>query len=546
MAKDIIYSDDARNKLYEGVKKLNDAVKVTMGPRGRNVLIQKSFGAPAITKDGVSVAKEVELSDTLENMGASLVKEVANKTNDEAGDGTTTATVLAHAIFKEGLRNITAGANPIEVKRGMDKEAAAIIEELKKISKPVKGKKEITQVATISANSDEKIGNLIADAMEKVGKDGVITVEEAKSIDDELSVVEGMQFDRGYLSPYFVTNAEKMTVELSSPYILLFDKKITNLKDLLPVLEKVQQSGKPLLIIAEDIEGEALATLVVNKLRGVLNISAVKAPGFGDRRKAMLEDIAILTGGNVVSEELGRTLDSVTLEDLGEAESINIDKDNTTIVNGKGDKAAIDARIAQIKAQIIETTSDYDKEKLEERLAKLSGGVAVIKVGAATETEMKEKKDRVDDALNATKAAAEEGIVIGGGAALVCASKKINLNLCGDEKIGADIVRRALVAPLRQIASNAGFDAGVVSHEIMNSKDYESGFDAVSGKYVNMFEEGIIDPVKVSRVALQNAVSVASMLLTTEATISDIKEDKPAMPDMSGMGGGMGGMGGMM
>lgn len=546
MAKDIIYSDDARNKLYEGVKKLNDAVKVTMGPRGRNVLIQKSFGAPAITKDGVSVAKEIELSDTLENMGASLVKEVANKTNDEAGDGTTTATVLAHAIFKEGLRNITAGANPIEVKRGMDKEAAAIIEELKKISKPVKGKKEITQVATISANSDEKIGNLIADAMEKVGKDGVITVEEAKSIDDELSVVEGMQFDRGYLSPYFVTNAEKMTVELSSPYILLFDKKITNLKDLLPVLEKVQQSGKPLLIIAEDIEGEALATLVVNKLRGVLNISAVKAPGFGDRRKAMLEDIAILTGGNVVSEELGRTLDSVTLEDLGEAESINIDKDNTTIVNGKGDKAAIDARIAQIKAQIIETTSDYDKEKLEERLAKLSGGVAVIKVGAATETEMKEKKDRVDDALNATKAAAEEGIVIGGGAALVCASKKVNLNLCGDEKIGADIVRRALVAPLRQIASNAGFDAGVVSHEIMNSKDDESGFDAVSGKYVNMFEEGIIDPVKVSRVALQNAVSVASMLLTTEATISDIKEDKPAMPDMSGMGGGMGGMGGMM
>ncbi|EPH07876.1 chaperonin [Campylobacter ureolyticus ACS-301-V-Sch3b] len=546
MAKDIIYSDDARNRLYEGVKKLNDAVKVTMGPRGRNVLIQKSFGAPAITKDGVSVAKEVELSDTLENMGASLVKEVANKTNDEAGDGTTTATVLAHAIFKEGLRNITAGANPIEVKRGMDKEAAAIIEELKKISKPVKGKKEITQVATISANSDEKIGNLIADAMEKVGKDGVITVEEAKSIDDELNVVEGMQFDRGYLSPYFVTNAEKMTVELSSPYILLFDKKITNLKDLLPVLEKVQQSGKPLLIIAEDIEGEALATLVVNKLRGVLNISAVKAPGFGDRRKAMLEDIAILTGGNVVSEELGRTLDSVTLEDLGEAESINIDKDNTTIVNGKGDKAAINARIAQIKAQIIETTSDYDKEKLEERLAKLSGGVAVIKVGAATETEMKEKKDRVDDALNATKAAAEEGIVIGGGAALVCASKKVNLNLCGDEKIGADIVKRALVSPLRQIASNAGFDAGVVSHEIMNSKDNELGFDAVSGKYVNMFEEGIIDPVKVSRIALQNAVSVASMLLTTEATISDIKEDKPAMPDMSGMGGGMGGMGGMM
>lgn len=542
MAKNITFSDDARNKLYVGVEKLNDAVKVTMGPRGRNVLIQKSFGAPAITKDGVSVAKEIELEDVIENMGASLVKEVANKTNDEAGDGTTTATVLAHSIFKEGLRNITAGANPIEVKRGMDKEVAAIISELKNLSKPVNDKKEITQVASISANSDLTIGELIADAMEKVGKDGVITVEEAKSINDELNIVEGMQFDRGYLSPYFVTNSEKMTVELSSALILLYDKKIANLKDLLPVLEAVQKTGKPLLIVAEDIEGEALATLVVNKLRGVLNISAVKAPGFGDRRKAMLEDIAILTGGTVVSEELGRTLESASLEDLGEAESIVIDKDNTIIVNGKGDKESIDARVAQIKSQIADTTSDYDREKLEERLAKLSGGVAVIKVGAATETEMKEKKDRVDDALSATKAAVEEGVVIGGGSALIKASKKVNLDLKGDEKIGADIVKRALFAPLRQIAQNAGFDGGVVAHEIETNSDDKLGFDAASGEYVNMFEAGIIDPVKVSRVALQNAVSVASMLLTTEATVTDIKEDKPAMPDMSGMGG----MGGMM
>lgn len=548
MAKEIIFSDEARNKLYEGVKKLNDAVKVTMGPRGRNVLIQKSFGAPSITKDGVSVAKEVELKDSLENMGASLVREVASKTADQAGDGTTTATVLAHAIFKEGLRNITAGANPIEVKRGMDKACEAIVAELKKLSREVKDKKEIAQVATISANSDEKIGNLIADAMEKVGKDGVITVEEAKSINDELNVVEGMQFDRGYLSPYFITNAEKMTVELSSPYILLFDKKITNLKDLLPVLEQIQKTGKPLLIIAEDIEGEALATLVVNKLRGVLNISAVKAPGFGDRRKAMLEDIAILTGGEVISEELGRTLESATIQDLGQASSVIIDKDNTTIVNGAGEKANIDARVNQIKAQIAETTSDYDREKLQERLAKLSGGVAVIKVGAATETEMKEKKDRVDDALSATKAAVEEGIVIGGGAALIKAKAKIKLDLQGDEAIGAAIVERALRAPLRQIAENAGFDAGVVVNSVENAKDENTGFDAAKGEYVNMLESGIIDPVKVERVALLNAVSVASMLLTTEATISEIKEDKPtmpAMPDMSGMGG-MGGMGGMM
>ncbi|HEE9107985.1 TPA: chaperonin GroEL [Campylobacter coli] len=545
MAKEIIFSDEARNKLYEGVKKLNDAVKVTMGPRGRNVLIQKSFGAPSITKDGVSVAKEVELKDSLENMGASLVREVASKTADQAGDGTTTATVLAHAIFKEGLRNITAGANPIEVKRGMDKACEAIVAELKKLSREVKDKKEIAQVATISANSDEKIGNLIADAMEKVGKDGVITVEEAKSINDELNVVEGMQFDRGYLSPYFITNAEKMTVELSNPYILLFDKKIANLKDLLPVLEQIQKTGKPLLIIAEDIEGEALATLVVNKLRGVLNISAVKAPGFGDRRKAMLEDIAILTGGEAISEELGRTLESATIQDLGQASSVIIDKDNTTIVNGAGEKANIDARVNQIKAQIAETSSDYDREKLQERLAKLSGGVAVIKVGAATETEMKEKKDRVDDALSATKAAVEEGIVIGGGAALIKAKAKINLDLKGDEAIGAAIVERALRAPLRQIAENAGFDAGVVVNSVENAKDENTGFDAAKGEYVNMLESGIIDPVKVERVALLNAVSVASMLLTTEATISEIKEDKPAMPDMSGMGG-MGGMGGMM
>nr|WP_314380828.1 chaperonin GroEL [uncultured Campylobacter sp.] len=545
MAKEIIFSDDARNKLYAGVRKLNDAVKVTMGPRGRNVLIQKSFGAPAITKDGVTVAKEIELKDTLENMGASLVREVASKTNDQAGDGTTTATVLAHAIFKEGLRNVTAGANPIEVKRGMDKFSAAVIEELKKSSKKVSGKKEIAQVATISANNDSAVGDLIADAMERVGKDGVITVEEAKSINDELNVVEGMQFDRGYLSPYFITNAEKMLVELSSPLVLLFDKKITNLKDLLPVLEQVQKSGKPLLIIAEDIEGEALATLVVNKLRGVLNISAVKAPGFGDRRKAMLEDIAILTGGTVISEELGRTLESASMADLGQAERIVIDKDNTTIVGGAGKKKDIDARVSQIKAQIAETTSDYDKEKLQERMAKLSGGVAVIKVGAATETEMKEKKDRVDDALNATKAAVDEGIVIGGGAALIRAGLSVKLALSGDELIGADIVKRALFAPLRQIAENAGFDAGVVANKVEQGSDKKFGFNAANGEYVNMFEAGIIDPVKVERIALQNAVSVASLLLTTEATVSEIKEEKSAMPPMPDMGG-MGGMGGMM
>ena len=544
MAKEIYYSDKARNELYEGVRKLSDAVKVTMGPRGRNVLLQKSFGAPSITKDGVSVAKEIELADAVENMGAQLVKEVASKTADEAGDGTTTATVLAHAIFKEGLRNITAGANPIEVKRGMDKAAEVIINELSNVAKKVEGKKEIAQVATISANSDSVIGELIAEAMDKVGKDGVITVEEAKGITDELDVVEGMQFDRGYLSPYFATNTEKMETVLENPYILLYDKKISNLKDLLPVLEQVQKSGKPLLIIAEDIEGEALATLVVNKIRGVLNIAAVKAPGFGDRRKAMLEDIAILTGGEVISEELGRTLESASMDDLGSASSVVIDKDNTTLVNGAGDKEKIDARIAQIKAQIKETSSDYDREKLQERLAKLSGGVAVIKVGAATETEMKEKKDRVDDALSATKAAVEEGIVVGGGAALLHAGLQVNLELDGDEAIGAAIVNRAISAPLKQISENAGFDAGVVANEVLKNKDKNIGFDASTGKYVDMFEAGIVDPVKVERVALKNAISVASLLLTTEAAVSEIKEEKstPAMPDM----GGMGGMGGMM
>ena len=547
MAKEVKFSDTARNELYEGVKKLSDAVKVTMGPRGRNVLIQKSFGAPSITKDGVSVAREIELADAIENMGAQLVKEVASNTADEAGDGTTTATVLAAAIFQEGLRNITAGANPIEVKRGMDKAVEAIIAELKANAKEIKDKKEIAQVASISANSDTKIGDLIAEAMDKVGKDGVITVEEAKGIEDELDVVEGMQFDRGYLSPYFVSDTEKMEVVMENPYILLYDKKITNLKDLLPVLEQVQKSGKPLLIIAEDIEGEALATLVVNKLRGILNIAAVKAPGFGDRRKAMLEDIAILTGGQVISEELGRTLESVTADDLGQAASVVIDKDNTTIVDGVGEKAAIEARITHIKRQIEETSSEYDKEKLQERLAKLSGGVAVIKVGAATETEMKEKKDRVDDALSATKAAVEEGVVIGGGAALLKASAKIDLGLSGDEAIGAEIVNRAVAAPIKQIAANAGFDAGVVANNVLENSDANYGFNAATGEYVDMFEAGIIDPLKVERVALQNAVSVSSLLLTTEATVSEIKEDKPApMPDMGGGMGGMGGMPGMM
>ncbi len=546
MAKEIFFGDNARNGIYNGVVKLADAVKVTMGPRGRNVLIQKSFGAPSITKDGVSVAREIELEDTLENMGAQLVKEVASNTADEAGDGTTTATVLAASIFKEGLKNITAGANPIEVKRGMDKAAAEIFEELKKISKDVKDKKEIAQVATISANSDETIGNLIAEAMEKVGKDGVITVEEAKGINDELEVVEGMQFDRGYLSPYFITNSEKMTTEMENPLILITDSKISSLKDLIPLLEQTQQSGRPLLIIADDVEGEALTTLVLNRLKGVLNIAAVKAPGFGDRKKEMLKDIAILTGGTLITEELGLTLEKTTVDQLGQAARVVIDKDDTTIVDGKGSKEAVEARVKEIKNQMESTTSDYDKEKLQERLAKLSGGVAVIKVGAATETEMKEKKDRVDDALSATKAAVDEGIVIGGGAALVKAGKSVTLELKGDEQVGADIILRAIKAPIKQIAENAGFDAGVVANQVTNSENDNEGFNAATGEYVDMFEAGIIDPLKVERVALQNAVSVASLLLTTEATVSDIPErnatQAPMAPDMGGMGG-MGGMG---
>ncbi len=547
MAKEIIFSDNARNKLAVGVEKLTDAVKVTMGPRGRNVLIQKSYGSPVITKDGVSVAREVELADKLEDMGAQLVKEVASNTADEAGDGTTTATVLANAIFKEGLRNVTAGANPIEVKRGMDKATEAILEHLKAGAKSIKDKNEIAQVATISANSDAQIGNMIAEAMEKVGQDGVITVEEAKGIVDELDVVEGMQFDRGYLSPYFITNTEKMTAEIENPWILLVDSKISSLKDLLPVLEQVQKTNRPLLIIAEDVEGEALSTLVVNKLRGVLNISAVKAPGFGDRRKAMLQDIAILTAGTVISEETGHTLEGTTIDMLGQTARVVIDKDNTVIVDGAGEKAAVEARVKEIKTQMDATTSEYDKEKLQERLAKLSGGVAVIKVGAATETEMKEKKDRVDDALSATKAAVEEGIVIGGGAALVRAAAKVSVDdLEGDQRIGAEIILRAVKAPVKQISSNAGYDTGVVVNAIENAESETIGFNAATGEYVDMFEAGIIDPLKVERVALTNAASVSSMLLTTEAAIFEIPKEESATPDMgAGMPPQMG-MPGMM
>jgi len=545
MAKEIIFSDNARNTLARGVQKLTDAVKVTMGPRGRNVLIQRSYGAPVITKDGVSVAREIELSDKLEDMGAQLVKEVASNTADEAGDGTTTATVLANAIFSEGLRNITAGANPVEVKRGMDKATAAILENLKAASKTVNGKKDIAQVATISANSDESIGAMIAEAMDKVGQDGVITVEEAKGIADELDVVEGMQFDRGYLSPYFITNAEKMIAEIENPWILLADSKISSLKDLLPVLEQVQKTNRPLLIIAEDVEGEALSTLVVNKLRGVLNISAVKAPGFGDRRKAMLLDIATLTAGVVISEETGHTLEGASIQMLGQAARVVIDKDNTVIVNGAGDDTAVQARIAEIKVQIDATSSEYDKEKLQERLAKLSGGVAVIKVGAATETEMKEKKDRVDDALSATKAAVEEGIVIGGGAALVRAAALVSLDLTGDQKIGCEIILRAVKAPMKQIAANAGFDTGVVVNAVENAQNLNTGFNAATGEYVDMFEEGIIDPLKVARVALTNATSVSSLLLTTEAAIFEIKEEAPLPDPGAGMPPQMG-MPGMM
>ncbi|MBL1244580.1 MAG: chaperonin GroEL [Sulfurimonas sp.] len=541
MAKEIIFSDTARNALARGVEKLTDAVKVTMGPRGRNVLIMKSYGAPILTKDGVSVAREVELKDKLEDMGAQLVKEVASNTADEAGDGTTTATVLANAIFSEGLRNITAGANPVEVKRGMDKACAEILENLKDSAKEVNGKQDIAQVATISANSDTAIGDMIAEAMDRVGQDGVITVEEAKGISDELDVVEGMQFDRGYLSPYFITNPEKMVAEIENPWILLCDSKISSLKDLLPVLEQVQKTSRPLLIIAEDVEGEALSTLVVNKLRGVLNISAVKAPGFGDRRKAMLADIAVLTHGTVISEETGHTLEGATIEMLGQAARVVIDKDNTVIVDGAGAEANVKSRIAEIKVQIETTSSEYDKEKLQERLAKLSGGVAVIKVGAATETEMKEKKDRVDDALSATKAAVEEGIIIGGGAALVRAASKVSIELDGDQKIGAEIILRAISAPMKQIASNAGFDTGVVVNTVVTANSDTIGFNAANGEYVDMFKAGIIDPLKVARVALTNATSVASMLLTTEAAIYEIPEESPA--EMPQQMGGMPGMG---
>ena len=543
MAKDIKYNIEARDGIKRGVDALANAVKVTLGPKGRNVIISKSFGAPVVTKDGVTVAKEIELEDPLENMGAQMVKEVASKTNDLAGDGTTTATVLAQAIVKEGLKNVAAGANPMDLKRGIDKAVLAITENLAKQTKEIGNSSEkIKQVASISANNDDLIGELIAQAFQKVGKDGVITVEEAKGTETHVDVVEGMQFDRGYLSPYFVTNSEKMTTTLEDPYILLYDKKISSMKDLLPILEPVAQSGKPLLIIAEDVDGEALATLVVNKLRGSLKIAAVKAPGFGDRRKAMLEDIAILTGGTVISEERGFSLENATLEQLGTAEKIAIDKDNTTIVNGAGDNVAIKERVSQIKAQIETTTSDYDKEKLQERLAKLAGGVAVLYVGAPSEVEMKEKKDRVDDALNATRAAIEEGIVAGGGVALVSA-KQVLVNLKSvnaDEATGIQIVNRAIEAPLRIIVENAGGEGSVVINKVMEGKT-NFGYDAKTNTFVDMLKAGIIDPKKVTRIALENAASIAGMILTTECALIDIKEDNPAGGG-AGMGGGMGGM----
>lgn len=545
MAKDIKFNLEARNGLKSGVDKLANAVKVTLGPKGRNVIIDKKFGAPHVTKDGVTVAKEIELKDAIENMGAQMVKEVASKTADDAGDGTTTATILAQSIITTGLKNVAAGANPMDLKRGIDKAVSAVVGELKSISKKVGNDNEkIRQVATVSANNDETIGSLIAQAMEKVKTEGVITVEEAKGTETYVDVVEGMQFDRGYLSPYFVTDAEKMIVEMSNPYILIYDKKISGMKDLLPVLEPVAQSGKPLLIIAEDVEGEALATLVVNKIRAGLKIATVKAPGFGDRRKAMLEDIAILTGGTLISEEQGFKLENVTLDMLGTAEKITVDKDNTTIVNGAGKKADIKARVEQIKAQIKTTTSDYDKEKLQERLAKLAGGVAVLYVGATTEAEMKEKKDRVDDALAATRAAVEEGIVPGGGVALIRAEKGLK-NLKGvneDENTGIAIVRRALEEPIRQIITNAGGEGAVVVQKIREGKD-DFGYNARTEEFTNMYKAGIIDPTKVTRIALENAASIASLLLTTECVISDEPEKEEAgMPPMGGMGGGMPGM----
>ncbi|WP_421765278.1 chaperonin GroEL [Ekhidna sp.] len=543
MAKDIFFNTDARDSIKKGVDILADAVKVTLGPKGRNVILDKKFGAPNVTKDGVSVAKEIELKEPIENMGAQLVKEVASKTADDAGDGTTTATVLTQAIFGHGIKNVAAGANPMDLKRGIDKAVAAVVENLKKQSKGIKTSEEIAQVASVSANNDLEIGNMIANAMDKVGKDGVITVEEAKGTETEVKTVEGMQFDRGYLSPYFVTNTDKMEAELENPYILIYDKKVSNMKELLPILEATAQTGKPLLIIAEDVEGEALATLVVNKIRGSLKIAAVKAPGFGDRRKAMLEDIAILTGGTVISEERGYKLENATLDYLGTADKINIDKDNTTIVNGAGKKKDIEARVNQIKQQIENTTSDYDKEKLQERLAKLSGGVAILYIGAATEVEMKEKKDRVDDALHATRAAVQEGIVAGGGVALIRAMKALDgLTLENeDQNTGVTIVRNAIQSPLRTIVENAGGEASVVVNEVVAGKaDY--GFNAANGEYVNMFKAGIIDPTKVTRLALENAASIAALLLTTECVVAEEPEKEGAAPMPPMPGGGMGGM----
>jgi len=545
MAKELKFSSEARAEILAGVNALADAVKVTLGPKGRNVVIEKSFGSPTITKDGVTVAKEIELSDKFQNMGAQMVKEVASKTSDTAGDGTTTATVLAQAIYKEGVKYVTAGASPIYVKRGIDKAVEEIVKELKKISKPIQDQKEIAQVGTISANNDETIGSIIAEAMDKVGKEGVITVEEAKSMETTLEVVEGMQFDRGYLSPYFVTDSERMECVLDNPYVLINEKKISAMKDLLPILEQIAKSGRPFIIIAEEVEGEALATLVVNKLRGTLNCCAVKAPGFGDRRKAMLEDIAVLTGGRVISEDIGVKLESITLKDLGQAKRITVDKDNTTIVDGSGAKADIEKRVKQIRAQIEESTSDYDKEKLQERLAKLIGGVAVINVGAATETEMKEKKARVEDALHATRAAVEEGIVPGGGVALLRAAKAID-KLKGanhDEESGIKIIKRAVQEPLRMIAENAGVEGSIVIDKVLSNDGASFGYNAAADKYEDLLKAGIIDPTKVERTALQNAASVSSLMLTTEAMIADKPEEKPAGGMPGGMpGGGMGGM----
>jgi chaperonin GroEL len=546
-AKQLQFDENARHALLRGVEKLARAVKATLGPSGRNVILDKKFGSPTITKDGVTVAKEIELEDPYENMGAQLVREVASKTSDIAGDGTTTATVLAESIYKEGLRNVTAGANPTSLQRGINKAVEAVVEELKKISKKVSDRTEIAQVATVSANWDKTIGEIIADAMDKVGKDGTITVEEAKSIETTLEVVEGMQFDKGYLSPYFVTNAEDMEAVLDTPYILIHEKKISSLKDMLPLLEKVAKAGRPLLIIAEDVEGEALATLVVNKLRGTLQVCAVKAPGFGDRRKAMLEDIAVLTGGKCITEDLGIKLENVKLEELGKAKRVTIDKENTTIVEGSGKNADIQGRVAQIRRQIEETTSDYDREKLQERLAKLAGGVAVINVGAATETEMKEKKARVEDALHATRAAVEEGIVPGGGVAFIRAQKALDniKGLEGDEAVGVQIIRRAIEEPTRQLADNAGQEGALIVQEIKKRKGNE-GYDVASGEYKDLVKAGIVDPTKVTRSALQNAASISGLLLTTEAIITELpeKEKGGGMPP-GGMGGGMGGMGGM-